>query len=334
MTLAIDRANTVAKAKLDCLFGRIPENSDNLEIVGAIKHEVKDLRWPAIWGESGLVVAADGSLLTDCIWRRDMLERCPQYLVSKRRFFPRIKFGTYFNTMLYWCRGYYHWICDVLPRIQRALPHLPPETRFIVPSGLDEPYMDALAAVGVTRQRCEVFRGSRPWRVRRLIHVPPVAMTGDHTQASLLGLRESVLSHVGTGAEGHAPKRIYVSRRSGLERVLRNEEEVVRLLGEFGFERVYCEDSTFAQQVEMFRQAEFVVGPHGGGLTNTVWCERGTKVLEIFHPQSVRRCYWSIAQSIGLVHYCGVAEDSAETGHHGMHVDIAQLRRAIGDLVG
>jgi hypothetical protein len=88
MTFALDRADSVAKAKLDCLFGRIPEDFDNLEIVGAFKHEVKDRRWASVWGGSGLVVGADGALLADGIWQRDLLERCPAIPCVKKAILP------------------------------------------------------------------------------------------------------------------------------------------------------------------------------------------------------------------------------------------------------
>ena len=49
-----------------------------------------------------------------------------------------------------------------------------------------------------------------------------------------------------------------------------------------------------------------VAGPHGGGLTNLVWCGRGAKFSEIFEPGSVRRCYWSLAKSLGHDYACTV----------------------------
>lgn len=59
-----------------------------------------------------------------------------------------------------------------------------------------------------------------------------------------------------------------------------------------------------------------------------------TKVLKLFHPQSVRRCYWSIARAIGQNHACGVCEAS-ETGQgtHAMCCDVEKLLAAIKCLV-
>jgi capsular polysaccharide biosynthesis protein len=84
------------------------------------------------------------------------------------------------------------------------------------------------------------------------------------------------------------------------------------MLQRSGFEIVCCEELTFEQQVWLFREAETVIGPHGGGFANLVWCQPGTKVLEILGSNSVRRCYWSICSALGLRHHCGVAEQRAD----------------------
>jgi capsular polysaccharide biosynthesis protein len=140
-----------------------------------------------------------------------------------------------------------------------------------------------------------------------MINVPPVAMTGDHTRESLLSLRESVFRHTHSRTEGTPSRRIYVARRQGSERSVVNEAELLPALQQRGFEVDRCEGFLFADQVKLFREAEMIVGPHGGGFANLVWCEPGTKVCEIFGPSSVRRYHWSICQILNLKHYCAVA---------------------------
>ena len=317
------------KANLNCIFGKIPEDSPNLEVVGAYDFCIRELKWASVWGDSGLVVDNAGEPLWDCLWQKAFLNNCPDFKESKWRFLPKIKLGTYFNTMLYWCRGYYHWICDALPRIQQALPYLPNETNFIIPANLPKPFLDALEVVGVPLSRCEVFSGKRPWRVQRLIHVPPVAMTGDHTKKSILLLREQIFKSIGIRSKTTPCRKLYISRRKGVERVIVNEWEVLELVTQLGFERVFCEDMSFAEQVRLFFEAKFVFGPHGGGLTNIIWCKPETKVVEIFHPESVRRCYWSIAQTIGLNHSCGVGKSAEKSGIHCIKCDIDQMLVAL-----
>ena len=320
----------MSEVRLAPLFGCLPDVADNLRIGGPLPTYRRLIEPATLWGESGLVVDASNQPLVDAVWFEDQLRNCPDFRHSWRRFVPRRCAGTYFSVMLYWCRGYYHWICDVLPRVQAALPHLPPETRFVVPDGLSEAESESLQAIGIRPESCSVFRGKRPWRVERLVHVPPVAMTGDHTRESLMSLRESVFRHTRFEPVSKTARRIYVARRQGLERSVVNEAELLPALQERGFEVVRCESLSFADQVKLFRDAEVVVGPHGGGFANLLWCEAGTKVFEIFGTSSVRRCYWSICNALGLRHYCAVA---GEVGNLELRVDPSSFAAALDTVL-
>ena len=52
---------------------------------------------------------------------------------------------------------------------------------------------------------------------------------------------------------------------------------------------------SLADQITLFSEAEAVVGPHGAGFTNLIWCAPDTKVLEFFSPLYVNLCYWAIS---------------------------------------
>lgn len=94
---------------------------------------------------------------------------------------------------------------------------------------------------------------------------------------------------------GDYPERIYVSRDDARWRKVENETEIVDSLRQRGFKRVVLADRSVREQAELFRRASIVVGSHGGGLTNLVFCEPGTKVLEFFPARAVNVCYWSLA---------------------------------------
>jgi hypothetical protein len=78
------------------------------------------------------------------------------------------------------------------------------------------------------------------------------------------------------------PKRIYVSRNDAKLRRVQNEESILPVLEARGFERVILKGLPMATQVQYFRQAEAIIGPHGAGLAHTAWCKPGTKVIEFF----------------------------------------------------
>ncbi|WP_158545212.1 glycosyltransferase family 61 protein [Bremerella cremea] len=76
-------------------------------------------------------------------------------------------------------------------------------------------------------------------------------------------------------------KRIYISRaKAGWRKVL-NEDQVMAMLARHGFQRYFLEDLNVREQIQLFQQAEMIVGPHGAGLANIVFTPPGAKVIEI-----------------------------------------------------
>lgn len=67
-----------------------------------------------------------------------------------------------------------------------------------------------------------------------------------------------------------------------------------------------------AEQAVLLASAEFVIAPHGAGLTNLVFCSPGTKVLEIFAPDYLAKHYWIVSNVCGLKHYYLLGEQLAE----------------------
>ena len=101
---------------------------------------------------------------------------------------------------------------------------------------------------------------------------------------------------------GH--KRLYISRSRAVGRKIVNEDVVFQFLQEaYGFVKVYTEDYTLTEKVNMFQQAECIVAPHGGGMTNILFCEAGCKIVDIFPPGDFDTFFWSISNSNKLEYY-------------------------------
>ena len=109
------------------------------------------------------------------------------------------------------------------------------------------------------------------------------------------------------GCARQLAKRIYISRNDAQLRRVSNEDRLLPILAERGFERVVLKGLPMARQVQYFRQAEAVIGPHGAGLAHTAWCKPGTKVVEFFpglggprgKPKNAGTGMWLIATQRG-----------------------------------
>jgi len=76
-------------------------------------------------------------------------------------------------------------------------------------------------------------------------------------------------------------KRIYISRSRSADRPLQNEASIHELLQSKGFSIVHMEDHSFEEQISIARNTEVIVAPHGAGLTNMIFAESGTSVVEL-----------------------------------------------------
>ena len=80
---------------------------------------------------------------------------------------------------------------------------------------------------------------------------------------------------------------IYVSRAIAPRRRLANEPELIDALDSIGIESVRLESLNVQEQAAVFSEAKLVLGVHGAGLTNTIFCSPDTPVIEILPEQPV-----------------------------------------------
>jgi hypothetical protein len=93
------------------------------------------------------------------------------------------------------------------------------------------------------------------------------------------------------------PKKIYISRRTWIHndktnlgtdytqrRKLMNEDLLVEKLLEQGFEEVFCENLSMIEKIQLFKQADQIVGAIGGGMCNLLFSPSTTKVVCIVSP--------------------------------------------------
>ena len=84
-------------------------------------------------------------------------------------------------------------------------------------------------------------------------------------------------------------KRLYVGRLDALHRRVVNETEVARELEKEGFINVVSSRLSFAEQVQLFSDAEVIVGIHGAGLANLLFAPPGAIVVEALDRNTLTR---------------------------------------------
>ncbi|MGL5062290.1 MAG: glycosyltransferase family 61 protein [Microcoleus sp.] len=132
-----------------------------------------------------------------------------------------------------------------------------------------------------------------------------------------------------------AKRKIYISR-AGKRRV-KNEIEVKEVLQQFGFEILEDISRPVDEQIRIFQEAAVVVGPHGAGFTNLLWCQPGTKVIEFFNGGYTPPYFYYISQILGL-DYSYMVEPTSDPEHwsleaYHMTVDTEVLKRELKKML-
>lgn len=106
-----------------------------------------------------------------------------------------------------------------------------------------------------------------------------------------------------------------ISDKNGFERrSILNFEELEKALGRYAlrnkitFKVVVLEEMDILEQIQTFQNAKYVIGQHGAGLTNTVWCNRCKLVFELNsnnRPYFLQHNFHQFAEEWNVVNYTG-----------------------------
>ena len=184
---------------------------------------------------------------------------------------------------------YYHWMLDLLPKLgylERAGFDLSTINYFLVRETVTPFQIESLKKFGIDSSKI-IQTGKHPYlscdevlmvdlkhKVNMAMHqfVPEwVNSVFKYQQAERSPRHEST-----------EKIRLYLKRPIGVRRGIENEEALEALLIEHGFEIAVMEGLSIEQQARLLGRAEIIVSPHGGALTNMVFAEAGTKVIELF----------------------------------------------------
>ncbi|WP_276357698.1 glycosyltransferase family 61 protein [Cohnella caldifontis] len=296
-----------------------------------------------LWGKHGAVITPDHRLLADVSWDyrgNDGLVRgwghnaFREWVPHPLRFLP----GTTALLTFVWSWNYFHWMFDVLPRVDLIRRADQDVDRYAI-SRYGMPYQrETLNLMGIPSDRIYEAGDDFHAEAERLIvpsFVRPVEdWPSRYPRWTAEFLRREFLydRHVAVSPEY---ERIFVSRSKAQRRRMLNEDEIRLVLEERGFRTVILEELPFDEQIRIFASAKAVVAPHGAGLANLVFCPPGTQVVELFSPGYLWNYFAHICHQVGLGHYYLIGEYSVSQGPGAWEglsdfaADPAKLRRLL-----
>lgn len=291
-------------------------------------------------GHNGVLILPDGSYAVEPVMNQWYLTHLPEYYSQLRRCFYKTqrKEGTYYLILqLYAATGnYYHWIHDILQKFYLILERLPKDITFIVPHHLKEWQYEALDAIGIPRDRLLPYSGREVWELESLYFSPLTALNDYDTPGANEWVQNQFYQayHVDVSSSDQT-EFVYVSRSLAPGRRIINEAEVQDVLQSYGFKTYFLEKMTLREQVQLFARAKTVVAPHGAGLTNLMFSQPGTRVLEIFEPSTIPSFFWSLSNAMHLPYwYCfgETIQNSRKSIQPDIFLPVEKLTKALQHL--
>ena len=98
-----------------------------------------------------------------------------------------------------------------------------------------------------------------------------------------------------------------------------------------GFERHVLEEYSHEEQVELFYDSDFVIGPHGAGLANVVF-SKATRVVELFASNEVVPHFFFLSKALGhpYTYWKGDAEHRNSSFRVNVPEVVELVKRSLG----
>jgi hypothetical protein len=228
--------------------------------------------------------------------------------------------------------NYFHWIIESLPRLL-VLHKEQPDCALVLPDKLPQFIKDSVVLFGfknyVSLEAGQVIEAKKLWFVERM---------GNFWLQDTTVLQEvqaKVKEYYGL-CQVKPYRCVYVSRSRAKYRRLSNEDDVIRLVETAGFEVFFFEDLSFEQQVKLMHETRVLAGLHGASLTNLLFMQRETYVIELLNEKAINLTFFKLASQCA-VNYCCLPCTSQEddaTNNSDMLVSIEKLGMLLKQVTG
>ena len=268
-------------------------------------------------GREGTVISPDNRVFAE--FTMPPSSNWHEHSCFKRRSVPPIKrLGGWYATIA-WPESefFFHWMIESLPRMALLKDHTSILDGLFVSGRIQNFHIEALAKLGIPESKLIQLSADCHFQPEHLF-VPRAFAMYNPPRWLVQWFRSSFIGDdVETVSQTATRHRLYISRADAPARRISNESEVEEMLAPFGFMTIRLSALSVSEQATLFSQAEIIVAGHGAGLSNIVFCNPGTRIIEIMAPRWMAPCFMSLAVVADCVYRYVIGEEGQE-GHEGV----------------
>ena len=226
-------------------------------------------------------------------------------------------------------QNYYHWISDVLPRIKLYEDVFNEIDYFCVPSNVPTKFLDLLPNFGINKEKLYLVNEKEKIFFD---HLFVASLPGSEGRAPIWAinyLREKLVKI----NESTPREKFYIKRGIGTKRQVVNEVKVIEVLEQKGFKIINPDELTVFDQIKLMEKAKVVISVHGAALTNLLFVNKNTSVIEIFSSDYFRTdCFYTISAMQNLNYYYLIGEKNKISSWGDVTINIDLLLKTITEI--
>lgn len=247
--------------------------------------------------------------------------------LNQNQIFP----GTYVSLLSSYTLNFAHWLMDCLPRLA-LLESLNNDFKFIIPNESPNYLVNSLKLLGIQENQLVKIK-EESIIVENLILCHAAQKAGRPSKTHLLTVRDRLVAPFMDYKNRclTPPRRIYVSRAHSSRKII-NENEILEILEDHDFKIIYCEKMSLLDQINLFSNAEVILGPHGAGMYNQIFCDSGTIIIEIYNKEYWHHSSRIISSFMGHPHWHIFGENVDEDWQ--TWVDPLKLKKILALVLG
>lgn len=220
--------------------------------------------------------------------------------------------------------GYYHWVLDSLAKLIMYKNDIVSNEPIIIIPKNNKPFIaESLELYGFSNY---IFADKNFHCEVNTLYVPELVSDVGNPRIEALNFLRNTKRMVNS-IDKVFSKRIYITRRKQTVRHIYNETQLLEQISPYGFRTYVLEEMTFNDQINLFRNAEIVVAPHGAGLTNILFCQNELKIIELFPSNYFEDCFQNISNLLGFDHHV-IIENNGDKNRN-FYLDIDNFKRMI-----
>jgi capsular polysaccharide biosynthesis protein len=240
--------------------------------------------------------------------------------------------------------NWFHWLIDILPSVflARNLPSKYDDFPILLPTiALEKPSWREVLDLVIGDRTIQPLSSRQTTVVQSLVVIDsptnpgPLNVSGSEPRQyysahspAVKAYQQHLLQVSGPHRGYSRSKRaIFIARRGGSRPY--DESRFSEILGRLGFETVYLEDLTLKQTVEVMQGASAVIGPHGAGWANSLFCRDGTPALMWTWAEAERHNWFANVAEIANLEFRVHVGGSYKK--HGFHPTPDELERLVID---